>query len=185
MPVRHADPERDAAACAAIYAPYVTASVISFEAEAPGPAEMGERIAASNATHGWLVLERAVQVIGYAYAGPHHPRSAYRWSADVSVYVDQAHHRTGAGRELYSALLGLLRRQGIRQACGGVTLPNAGSVALHEAMGFRPVGVYRDIGWKAGSWHDVGWWQLDLGAPPGDPPPEPLGPQQLDSDVHP
>jgi phosphinothricin acetyltransferase len=123
------------------------------------------------------VAERDGRVTGFAYASPHRARAAYRWAADVTVYVDAAHQRLGIGRTLYESLFELLRRQGLRILCAGVTLPNDASVALHEAFGFVHVGVYRDIGWKDGSWRDVGWWQLDLGAPAGDPPPEPLPPQ--------
>jgi phosphinothricin acetyltransferase len=174
--VRPAESARDAGACAAIYAPYVEDSVISFETEAPSAPEMAERIEAISATHPWLVAERDGRVAGYAYASPHRARAAYRWAADVAVYVDPAQQRSGVGRALYEALFELLRRQRLRILCAGVTLPNDASVALHEAVGFVHVGVYRDIGWKDGSWRDVGWWQLDLGAPVGDPPPEPLPP---------
>ena len=115
------------------------------------------------------------RVVGFAYGAPHRERAAYRWTADVPVYVDSAHHRRGFGRQLYEALFELLRRQRLQIACAGVTLPNEGSVRLHEALGFEPVGVYRGIGYKAGAWHDVGWWQLRLDATEG-PPPEPLPP---------
>jgi phosphinothricin acetyltransferase len=178
MPVRHADPARDAAACAAIYAPYVEGSPASFELDPPSAAEMAARIEANSESYPWLVLERSGVVAGYAYASQHRSRAAYRWTADVTVYIDQAQRRTGAGRELYEPLIGLLRRQRIRTVCGGITLPNEASVGLHEALGFERVGVYRNVGWKAGVWYDVGWWQLDLGAP-GEPPEEPLGPQRL------
>jgi L-amino acid N-acyltransferase YncA len=173
---RHAEAARDASACAAIYAPYVEESVISFETEAPSAHEMAERIEVISATHPWLVAERDGRVAGFAYASPHRARAAYRWAADVAIYVDAAHHRAGVGRELYEALFELLRAQRLRIACAGITLPNAASVGLHEALGFVPVGVYRNIGWKDGSWRDVGWWQLDLGALPQEPPPDPLPP---------
>jgi L-amino acid N-acyltransferase YncA len=176
MPVRDADPERDGAACAAVYAPYVTSSPVTFETEPPGAAEMTERIEAVRAAYPWLVLERDGRVAGYAYASLHRARAGYRWAADVAVYVDAAHHGTGAGRELYGVLIERLRGQRIRQLCAGIALPNAASVGLHESFGFELVGVYRNIGWKAGEWLDVGWWQLDLGEQPGDPPPEPLAP---------
>jgi L-amino acid N-acyltransferase YncA len=134
---------------------------------------MGDRIARVRATHPWLVAERSGEIAGYAYASPHHVRAAYRWAADVAVYVSRRHHREGVGRELYENLFARLRGQGVRVACAGVTLPNDASVGLHEALGFTPVGVYRKVGWKAGTWHDVGWWQLAL-LPQGDePPPEP------------
>ena len=82
----------------------------------------------------------------------------------VAVYVDARHQGAGVGRELYGELLGLLSGQGLRWACAGIALPNDASVGLHEAFGFEPVGVYREIGFKAGAWHDVGWWQLDVSA---------------------
>ena len=110
----------------------------------------------------FLVADDGGQVVGYAYAGPHNDRAAYRWSANVSVYVDPSRHRTGIGRSLYRALLALLAAQGYRQAIAGITLPNAGSVGIHEAAGFTIVGIYRQVGWKLGAWHDVSWWQLTL-----------------------
>ncbi len=176
MGVRHADPARDAEACAAIYAPAVTHGVATFEEVAPTPAEMAERIARFSATHAWLIEERDGAVTGYAYASPHHPRAGYRWAADVAVYVDPGHHRRGVGRRLYGALLPLLRDRGLRTACAAITLPNPGSVGLHEAAGFLPVGIHRRIGWKHGSWRDVGWWQLDLAPGAPDPPAEPTRP---------
>jgi L-amino acid N-acyltransferase YncA len=174
--IRDADPDRDAAACAAIYAPYVSASPVSFETVAPTAAELAERIAATATTHPWLVAEDDGVLVGYAYACEHRSRAAYRWAADVAVYVADAHRGRGHGRSLYEALLARLRGQGFHVACAGITLPNAPSVALHERLGFVAVGVHRRIGWKAGGWHDVGWWQLEL-APAGDEAPaEPLPP---------
>ena len=176
MILRDADPDRDAAACAAIYAPHVEGSAVSFEERAPSGAEVAERITTTSATHPWLVAEGNGEVIGYAYATPHRSRAAYRWATDVAVYVAASDRGRGYGRALYEALLDRLRRQRFRMACAGITLPNDASVALHEALGFARVGVYRRIGWKAGTWRDVGWWQLEL-APPGEgPPPEPLLP---------
>ena len=177
--LRHADPERDAAACAAIYTPHVLEGTASFEAEPPSARDMAGRIAASARTHPWLVCERDGLVAGYAYASAHHDRAAYRWSADVAVYVDSRHHRSGVGRELYEALLPLLSRQRLHVACAGITLPNDASVALHEALGFEPIGVYRAIGFKFGRWHDVGWWQARLRPASDEPPAEPLAPQRL------
>jgi phosphinothricin acetyltransferase len=174
--IRDANPERDATACAAIYAPHVEASPTSFEELAPSPAEIAVRIERAAATHAWLVAEVGGDVLGYAYACPHRERPAYRWAADVSVYVADGRRGQGLGRSLYQALLRRLRDQRFRVACAGITLPNEASVALHERLGFVAVGVFRQIGWKAGAWHDVGWWQLDL-IPAGDErPPEPLPP---------
>jgi L-amino acid N-acyltransferase YncA len=177
--IRHADPPRDAAACAAIYAPYVRGSVSSLEEEPPGAAEMARRIEAVVPSYPWLVAEDAGAVVGYAYGSRHHPRAAYRWAVDVTVYIDAAHRGRGLGTELYAALLKLLARQGLRMACAGITLPNEASVALHESLGFRPVGVYRRIGFKHERWWDVGWWQLELPVGGGDPPAEPGPPARL------
>ncbi len=170
--VRRAD-RRDAAACAAIYAPQVESGATSFEERAPGPGEMAERIERAAATHAWLVAEAGGRVVGFAHGGPHRSRAAYRWSADVSVYVEEGHRGEGHGRRLYEALLEDLRGRGFRVACAGVTLPNEASVALHEGLGFVPVGVYSGIGWKDGAWRDVGWWQLELSPGAEDPPAEP------------
>jgi phosphinothricin acetyltransferase len=176
MMLRHADAHHDASACAAIYAPYVSDSAVSFEEKAPTAGEMARRIGQISATHPWLVVEHDGKVAGFAYASPHRERAAYRWAADVAVYVHSAHHRSGLGRQLYEALLDLLRRQRLHIACAGIALPNAASVGLHEALGFEPVGVYRNIGFKAGAWRDVGWWQLQLNRPDGTPS-EPLSTQ--------
>jgi L-amino acid N-acyltransferase YncA len=178
--IRHAEPALDGAPCAAIYAASVVGSAASFEEAPPGPAEMTSRIERTSAGHPWLVAERGGAVAGYAYASRHRERAAYRWAADVAVYVAEEHRGVGVGAELYDALIGLLRRQRLRAACAGISLPNPASVALHEALGFRRVGVFPRIGHKAGAWHDVGWWQLDLAPDDDGTPPEPLGPQRLD-----
>jgi L-amino acid N-acyltransferase YncA len=171
--IRDADPHRDASACAAIYAPHVEGSAVSFEERAPGAAEMGERIAKVAATHAWLVAERAGRVLGYAYATAFNERPAYRWSASVSVYVAEGARGEGLGRALYEALFARLRGAGFRVACAGITLPNPASVALHEGLGFERVGLNRGIGWKDGAWRDVGWWQLELAPPGSGKPPDP------------
>jgi L-amino acid N-acyltransferase YncA len=171
--IRLARPE-DAQAVQAIYAPVVDETVISFEETAPDATEMGRRISTTLATFPWLVEEQEGGVLGYAYASRHRERAAYRWAVDVSAYVAiEARHR-GLGQQLYEALFAVLRLQGYHIACAGITLPNPPSVGLHEAAGFKPVGVYRRIGFKAGAWHDVGWWQRDLGAALTMPPAEPI-----------
>ena len=164
--------EADADAIAAIYAPYVRDTVISFELEPPTREEMQRRIANTLATLPWLVIEREGQVLAYAYAGLHRTRWAYQWAVDVSVYVDSQAHRRGYGRRLYQALFNILRAQGYYTAYAGITLPNEASVGLHEAMGFRPIGVYHNVGYKMGRWWDVGWWGLPLRdyEPPAGPP---------------
>jgi phosphinothricin acetyltransferase len=164
--VRHATTD-DAAACAAIYAHYVTDTVVSFEEAPPSTEEMARRIERSIA---WLVLEDAGRVVGYAYAGTFHPRAAYRWACEVSVYLEQGRRRTGGGRALYEVLLPHLTERGYRAAIAGMTLPNEGSAGLHAALGFEPVGTYRRIGYKFGAWHDVAWTQRVLAT--GDDAPE-------------
>jgi L-amino acid N-acyltransferase YncA len=164
--------EGDAAACAAIYAPYVIDTAITFETEPPSEADMAKRIAASAQRHAWLVLESDGQVAGYAYGAPFHSRAAYRWACEVSVYLENGRRRTGAGRMLYEALFPRLAERGFRMAVAGMTLPNDASVGLHRAVGFEAVGTYRRIGFKHGRWHDVEWTQRALGDGE-DPPSEP------------
>jgi L-amino acid N-acyltransferase YncA len=151
----------DAEACAAIYAPYVTDTAISFELEAPTAQEIGARI---ERAHAWLVLEDDGRVVGYAYGGPFRERRAYARTTEVSIYLETGRRRTGAGRALYTALLERLAALGYRMAVGGMTLPNEASVALHRALRFEPVGTLRNVGFKLDAWHDVGWVQRDLGA---------------------
>ena len=110
----------------------------------------------------WLVCEDGGEVLGYVYATQHRERAAYRWSVDTSVYVRQGRQRRGVGRALYTSLLAVLPLQGYVNAYAGATLPNPASVGLHEAMGFQPVGVYRQVGFKYGAWHDVAWFQRPL-----------------------
>lgn len=168
----------DGDAIAAIYAPIVQDTVISFEATPPSGEQMGARVAATVPTHPWLVAERDGSVVGYAYGGAHRARAAYRWAVETSVYVHADARRAGVARTLYRALLAQLELQGFVEAFAGVTLPNDASVGFHESFGFTPVGVYRRVGFKYGAWHDVGWWQRALCEPPSDPE-EPRTPTQL------
>jgi L-amino acid N-acyltransferase YncA len=155
----------DAAACAAIYAPYVADTAISFETEPPTQAEMAERIITAERTHAWLVLEDLEddgRVVGYAYAGPWRSRPAYRWTCETSIYLEVGRRRSGSGRALYEALLARLAERGYRTAVAGMTLPNEASVALHRAMGFEPVGTFRKVGRKHGRWYDVARTQRSI-----------------------
>ena len=152
----------DAQRCAAIYAPYVRDTAISFETEPPSAEEMARRIAEAQRAHAWLVLEEGGTVTGYAYGGPFMSRPAYRWSATVSVYLDGGQQRSGGGRALYTALFDRLAERGMRTLLAGVALPNEASEGLHRALGFSPAGTYRRVGWKHDRWHDVAWYQRDL-----------------------
>jgi L-amino acid N-acyltransferase YncA len=159
----------DAAGVQAVYAPLITDTVISFEVAVPPVEEMAARIRERWPAHPWLVAEGEGGVVGYAYAGRFSGRAAYDWSVEVSVYIAAVARGRHVGRGLYTALFGVLAAQGYRRAMAGATLPNPASVGLHESMGFSPVGVYRAVGWKHDSWHDVGWWQRPL--IDGDEPP--------------
>ncbi|MEM8633609.1 MAG: arsinothricin resistance N-acetyltransferase ArsN1 family B [Pseudomonadota bacterium] len=166
--VRLASPS-DGLALSAIYAPIVETTATSFETAVPDAEEMARRVSDTLKTHPWLVCEDEIGVAGYAYGCEHRSRSAYRWSCDVSVYVDARARGMGIGRRLYGALLPLLKRQGFVRAHAGIVLPNEASVALHEASGFGPVGVYQNVGFKFGCWHNVGWWAMTLNGPEENP----------------
>jgi L-amino acid N-acyltransferase YncA len=152
----------DIAAITALYRPFVESTAISFETEPPGEDEMRRRVGDTLPSYPWLVFDFGGRIAGYAYATKHRVRAAYEWSVDASVYVHPGFHRRGIGRGLYTSLFGILAAQGYCNAFAGITLPNRASVALHESFGFEPVGVYRNVGYKGGAWHDVGWWQLVL-----------------------
>jgi L-amino acid N-acyltransferase YncA len=152
----------DAQVILEIYGPYVTDTAISFEEEPPSVEEMAERIETS---HLWLVAEDDPGLVGYAYAGPFHPRPAYRWSVEVSIYLAPEAIGRGIGKELLRELLDGLRAKGFVNAFAGTTLPNPASVALFESFGFEKIAHQRKVGYKLGEWHDVGWWQLRFPEP--------------------
>ncbi len=165
----------DAGAIAAIYAPHVLVGTASFEEEAPDGRTMARRIAASDGLYPWLVATQGPEgtgILAYAYATAFHPRAAYRWAVETTIYVADAAQRQGAGRLLYEALVDTLAAQGFTQAIARIALPNTASIGLHEATGFRRAGVQREVGYKHGQWMDVGLWQREL-AQPATPPAEP------------
>jgi L-amino acid N-acyltransferase YncA len=161
--------EADASAIAAIYWPYVDESRISFEETPPEHDEMARRM--QSPSHPWLVAEQDGAVIGYASTSPMRSRAAYRWSVETGIYLNGAAQGRGIGRQLLSAHLDLLQRQGFVTVIAGIALPNDASVALHEKLGFRLSGIERGVGFKLGEWVDVGRWQRDL-APRSTTPPE-------------
>ena len=153
---------QDAAAIASIYEPIVRDSAISLEERPPTSSEIVARIDHVLAGYPYFVAELSGAVIAYAYAGPYKARSAYRLSAETTLYVAEGVRGAGIGRRLYRILLQALIERGLRNALAAITLPNEASIKLHEALGFRPVGVFAHIGYKFGRWHDVGYWQCDL-----------------------
>jgi L-amino acid N-acyltransferase YncA len=154
----------DASAMLAIYGPYIDKTPVTFEEVHPSVDAFASRIEESTKNLPWLVCEADGKLAGYAHADFHRERAAYRWSAECSVYVGDDHQRQGVARSLYNALFATLRLQNYFNLYAGITLPNAPSVAMHESMGFRAVGTYRNVGYKRGQWHDVGWWHLGLQA---------------------
>jgi phosphinothricin acetyltransferase len=191
MRIRLADPARDAERAAEIYRPSVDGSYVSFDEVAPDAAEMAERMRTTLVRTPWLVAESDDrEVVGYAYASEHRQRAGYRWSVDISAYVDADWHRRGVGKALYMELLALLRRQGFVNVYAGIALPNDASVRLHEAIGMSLIGVYERVGFKLGAWRDVAWYGMRLTAdsggtpaePSGDPPAEPVPLPDLELD---
>jgi phosphinothricin acetyltransferase len=162
--VRPASPQ-DAAACVAVYRPYVENTAISWEIEVPSADEMASRIASAQKTHEWLVLEHDDHVIGFAYSHALIRLPSFNWSAETGIYIHVDHHRAGHGRNLYMQLLHRLTERGYRRAFAGITQPNEASNAFHRSLGFRDAGVYRRVEWKHDNWHDVAWMQLDLLGP--------------------
>ena len=159
----------DSQEVAAIYAPYVEGTAITFEEVVPDADEFAARIQKCCSRWQWLIAEIDGTVAGYAYGSEHRQRAAYRWSVEVSAYVAADYHRRGVGRALYNVLLPQLADKGFCNAYAGVTLPNDASVGLHTHFGFTPIGVFRSVGWKFGQWHDVAWFQRALrDRPPAD-----------------
>lgn len=153
----------DAAAVAAIYAPYVTGTAVSFETEAPDAETMARRIAEGGALYPWLLAcGDDGAALGYAYACAFRARPAYRFSVETTVYLAEGAGGRGIGTALLQKLLPMLEAQGFAQAIAAVTLPNPASVALHEKMGFRRAGTYENVGHKLGEWRSVGLWQRGL-----------------------
>ena len=165
----------DAAQVCAIYAPFCTETAVSFEEVPPSEEEMRRRITGTLERFPWLVAESDGEILGYVYARPYRERAAYRWTTEATAYVRDGQRRRGVARALYTSLFQILTLQGFCTVIAGITLPNPASVGLHEAMGFRPSGVSRAVGYKHGAWHDVGWWQMSL----CDLPPVPTEPRGL------
>jgi phosphinothricin acetyltransferase len=161
---------KDAEAILDIYKPYITSTATTFETSVPAVEAFEERIKTNTEKYPWLVAEDEGKIIGYAYASKHRDREAYQWCVECSVYVLEQYHHSGIAKELYTKLFELLQRSGYVNVYAGVTLPNPKSVAFHTKMGFEPIGVYRDIGYKLGQWHDVAWMVKTINPHREDPP---------------
>ena len=163
MDIRPAGPGH-ASAIAAIYNHYIASTTVTFETERVTAGDMQARIEETqSASLPWLVATDDDRVLGYAYASKWKGRCAYRYSVESTVYLDAAQTGRGIGRALYSMLLDDLRARGLHAVIGGVALPNAASIALHEALGFRKVAHFEQVGFKQERWIDVGYWQVLLG----------------------
>jgi L-amino acid N-acyltransferase YncA len=152
----------DAAGIGGIYRPIVEATAISFEYDPPSDEELARRIDNTVPQYPWLVCEYGGVIAGYAYSGRIRPRAAYRWSVETSVYVHEEYRGRGIGGGLYQSLFAVLGAQGFVTAFAGIALPNDASIRLHERADFVAIGVYRNVGYKFGRWHDVGWWQRPI-----------------------
>ena len=152
----------DAEALLALYRPIVLETAISFEIDPPSVQEFRRRIEATIARWVWLVAEVDSRPVGYAYAGSHRARAAYRWSVETSICVGAEYRGRGHGTALYEALLDAAATRGYCNAYAAIALPNDASIRLHRRVGFEHVGVFRNVGRKFGRWHDVSWWQRKL-----------------------
>lgn len=154
--------ESDCPSILQIYAPYITDTFITFECQIPTITEFSKRMANIQRKYPWLVCKINDNIAGYAYASHFNEREAYNWSVIFSVYISPQYHRKNMGKALYFALFELLRLQGYYNAYAGVTLPNMKSERLHESFGFKAIGIYQNVGYKFGSWHDVKWYGLRI-----------------------
>lgn len=157
--IRPASPEDSQVICE-IYNHYVTESVATFDEEPVSASDVARRIVECRGSMPWLVIAIDSAVVGYAYAAPWKTRSAYRFSVECTIYLAPPCTGRGIGSELYRALIAELPRRGVHCAIGGIALPNPASVALHEKLGFEKIGEFKEVGWKLGTWVDVGYWEL-------------------------
>lgn len=160
--VRAATPD-DAGAIRSIYAPFIEQTAITFHTVVESVEDYRSMIDTGLREYPWYVaVDDDGQIVGYAHASQHHPRQAYRWSVNATIYLRADCHGQGIGRRLYAQLFATLKRQGFRMVHAGITMPNEASRRIHESFGFTYVGTFPAAGFKLGVWKDVGWWVLDL-----------------------
>ena len=162
--------QEDAAALLDIYAPYVRETAITFEYDVPSVEEFAARIAHTLEKFPYLAAENDGEIVGYAYAGAFHPRAAYQWCAEMSVYVKRDVRRMGVGRKLYDAMEALLKAQRLTNVEACIAVPSApdthltlDSVRFHEKMGYRMVGKFEKCGYKFDTWYDMVWMEKHIG----------------------
>jgi len=159
----------DAEAIQRIYAPYVIHTPVSFETEVPSITEIERRILKTKDSLPWLVCEIEHKIAGYAYAVDHRSRSAYQWSKELSVYIDEDFRRRKIATALYTSVIHMLKAQGVVNALAGISLPNSESVSFHENFGFTQVGIYHNVGYKLNKFHDTGWYEYVISKDDGPP----------------
>lgn len=165
----------DAIGMLEIYRPFVENTSITFETVCPDLSEFQSRISHYLENYAWLVAESKGEIAGYAYATRHRERTAYQWSVEVSVYINEKYYRQGLAQKLYKELFSLLKLQGFRNVYAVINLPNDPSVAFHESMGFTWFATYEQVGYKLGKWKNVGWWRKVINEFIDDPlPPVPF-----------
>lgn len=179
--LRMAHPQ-DAPEILSIYRYYVEHTSITFETTVPTPEEFATRIQEAVNFFPYLVATEDGRIVGYAYAHEFHPRQAYRWTVETSIYIAQEHRGQHIGKQLYTELLGLLTAQGFQNVCAVVTIPNAPSMAFHTSLGFETGNLLPNFGYKLGSWHGVAYLYRSLGKHP-EHPPEPVSVWNLPKSV--
>jgi phosphinothricin acetyltransferase len=163
----------DAPALLAIYAPYIRDTAITFEYDVPSVAEFAQRISAVEETYPWLVAETTDgEILGYAYLSSFHPRAAFGWCAEISIYLRMDVRRQGIGKLLYETLEQIAQAQGIVNLNASIAVPVVedehltwDSVRFHEKMGYTPVGQFHRCGYKFGTWYGVQWMEKLLPVP--------------------
>ena len=145
---------------AEIYNFYILNTHHSFEIEPVSSAEMRDRIAATVENYPYLIVEENGEIIAYAFASCYKPRSAYKNSVEVSIYVKNDLKQKGIGTKLYEKLFEALSKMNVHAIIAGISLSNEANVKLHEKFGMEKVAHFREVGFKLGRWIDVGYWEL-------------------------
>ncbi len=175
--IRMATPD-DAGEILAIYKPFVTATVVTFEEVVPTEDDFRQRITSVLKICPYLVCEVDGRIVGYAYATDFRVRASYRWNKEVTVYIREEYQGKRIGKSLYQAMFAILKQQNYGNLLAVITLPNEGSVRLHERFGFKPCAVFHQVGFKMGEWQDVGYWEMRLNEAVANPP-EPILMEQI------